>query len=179
MIYIFLADGFEELEAIAPIDLLRRAGVALQTVGIGSTTPTGSHDVILRCDISEDEVDCAACTGVILPGGPGHKHLAKSAVVRECLAAVAAKDGMLAAICAAPSILGKQGYLQGRRATCYPGFEDKLIGATIVDASVVVDGNVITARAASASIEFALACVEYCCGNAKANEIAAQICHER
>jgi len=175
MIYAFLADGFEELEAITPIDLLRRAGVQVQTIGVGSGTPTGSHGITVTCDATE--VDLTACAGVILPGGPGHTRLAQSAMVRDCLAAVAAKGGMLAAICAAPSILGELGYLHGRRATCYPGFADKLQGASPVDSPVVVDDNVITARAAGASIDFGLACVAYLCGSEKASEIAAQICH--
>jgi len=176
MIYVFLADDFEELEAIAPIDLLRRAKVPVQTVSMSSTA-TGSHDITVHCDCNS--INLANCTGVILPGGPGHKVLAQSDIVRDYLAAVAAKQGMLAAICAAPSILGEQGYLQGRRATCYPGFEHTLHGATIVDAPVMTDGNVITAKAAGASIDFGLACVEYLCGKEKADEIALQICYDR
>ncbi|MCL2446114.1 MAG: DJ-1/PfpI family protein [Oscillospiraceae bacterium] len=175
MIYVFLADGFEEIEAIAPIDLLRRAGVEVRAVGIDKMV-TGSHGIAVQCDVAH--CDVSACTGIILPGGPGHKLLAQSPVVRNCLAAVAERGGMLAAICAAPSILGEQGYLQGKRATCYPGFEDKLTGATVVDAPVVTDGNVITAKAAGASIEFGLACVEYLCGKEKADEVATQICYD-
>jgi len=176
MVYVFLADGFEELEAIAPVDLLRRAGVRVNTISL-SNPVVGSLNIAVHCDSSRMDMD--ACTGVILPGGPGHVVLAQSNLVHRCLAAVSEKGGMLAAICAAPSILGKLGYLKGKRATCYPGFEDKLTGATVVDESVVIDGNVITARAAGSSIAFGLACVEYLCGTEVANKIAAKICYDR
>ena len=175
MIYVFLADGFEEMEAIAPIDLLRRAGVDLQTVGIGGKIVTGSHGVTIACDITEDEMDAGRCTGVILPGGPGRAKLGESPVVLNTLKAVASKNGLLAAICGSPPILGQAGYLHGRKACCYPGFEDQLLGAQVVFDPVVVDGNVITSRGAGTATKFALACVHYLASPEKAAEIAGQI----
>ena len=181
MIYILLADGFEEMEAIAPIDLLRRvgaapcAGVDLRTVGVGTRTVTGSHGIPIACDITLDEVNQDAIEGIILPGGPGHTRLAESSAVQELVSIAARNKKLLAAICAAPSILGLWGYLKGRRACCYPGYEDKLTGAQVVYDPVVTDGNVITSRGAGTATQFALALAEYLATPQKAAEIAAQI----
>ena len=179
MIYVFLADDFEEMEAIAPIDLLRRAGVKLQIVGVGGKTVTGRSGITMVCDITEDETDRSICEAVILPGGPGHTKLAKSKELLEIISIAAKQKKLLAAICAAPSILGQNGYLQGKRACCYPGFEETLIGAQIVYGPVVIDGNVITSRGAGTSTDFALAIVSYLVSREKAAEIAAQIIYER
>jgi len=175
MIYEFLADGVEELEAIAPLDILRRAGVEVRTVGIGGKTATGSHGIPITCDITIDRIDAQACEGVILPGGPGHVKLAESFAALELLRIAAERGAMLAAICAAPSILGQQGYLRGRRACCYPGYEEKLLGAEVSYDPVVADGNVITSRGAGTAVLFGLALVEYLVSPEKAREIAAQI----
>ncbi|MBQ1211075.1 MAG: DJ-1/PfpI family protein, partial [Clostridia bacterium] len=123
MIYVFLANGFEEIEAIAPIDMLRRAGVEVQTVGIGTDHPTGSHGITVRADLPESAVTTDGLQGVILPGGlPGTTNLEASATVQRLLEHCAANDLLIAAICAAPSVLGHKGLLDGRRYTCYPGF---------------------------------------------------------
>lgn len=175
MIYELLADGFEELEAIAPLDLLRRAGVAVATVGIGAKTVTGSHGVTLTCDLTDSEIDPSACEGVILPGGPGHVRLAASPAVLALLEAVAARGDLLAAICAAPSILGENGYLQGKRACCFPGFEDRLLGAEVLFDPVVTDGNVITSRGAGTALPFALAMIEWLCSPEDARRVAGEI----
>lgn len=175
MLYLFLTDGVEELEAIAPLDILRRAGVAVQTVGIGGKTVTGSHGIAIACDIAPHEMDMPACEGVILPGGPGRARLAESEAVRDALAAAAAKGGLLAAICGSPPILGRLGYLRGRRACCYGGLEDGLAGAEICYDPVVTDGNVITSRGAGTAVAFGLAMVEYLISPEKAREVAAQI----
>jgi len=176
MIYEFIAEGFEELEAIAPLDLLRRAGVPVQTVAIGeSKTVTGSHGISITCDICEMELDMQSITGVILPGGPGRKHLFGSQSVKSALEAAAANNGLMAAICGGPEILGKCGYLVGRHACCYPGSEEHLTGAHISYEPVVRDGNIITSRGAGTAIAFALELVAFLCSKEKAGEIAAQI----
>ncbi|MDR0531652.1 MAG: DJ-1/PfpI family protein [Oscillospiraceae bacterium] len=176
MICEFFAEGFEELEAIAPLDILRRAGVEICTVALGKTaTVTGAHGVGMLCDTTEDELDLARLEGVILPGGPGHARLAQSAVLEKALAAANKNGGLLAAICAAPSVLGKYGYLRGRRACCFPGYEAQLAGATVLFDPVVTDGNVITARGAGCAAAFGLALAAYLVSQEKAEEIAGQI----
>jgi len=178
MIYEFLADGFEELEAIAPLDLLRRAGVDVQSVAVcraGGKTVTGSHSIVVTCDIALDEVDREAIEGVILPGGPGHAKLAESGDVLECVAVAAKRGGLLAAICAAPCILGQNGYLKDRRACCYPGYEKDLFGARVLHDPVVRHGSVITSRGAGTSIPFALAMIAYLKSTELADKIAGQI----
>ena len=130
MIYVLLADGFEEIEALTPVDMLRRAGCEVRTVGIGKKTITGAHGIPVCADLVSDEATADGVRMVILPGGmPGTKHLAASAFVEETLARVSREGGYLAAICAAPTVLAKYGYLKGKRATCFPGFEKELSGA--------------------------------------------------
>lgn len=186
MIYEFLADGFEELEAIAPLDLLRRAsklsglpGLELQTVGVGPhpgvKTVTGRSGVAVSCDIALEEVDQQSIGGVILPGGPGYTRLAESGELLECVAIAAKEQKLLAAICAAPSILGQNGWLKGRRACCFPGYEKDLFDAQVVDDPVVRHGNVITSRGAGTSVLFALAIVSFLASPAVADQVAAQI----
>ena len=174
MIYMFLANGFEETEAIAPLDIMRRAGLEVKTVGIGSKTVTGSHGIAVGCDLCEQEVDFDNIDGVVLPGGmPGTTNLAASATVNAALDKAAQNKKLLAAICAAPSVLGQKGLLKGKQATCYPGFEDKLLGACFTGESVAVDGNCITAWGAGAAIRFGFAIVEFLCGKQKAGELEA------
>ena len=176
MIYEFFAEGFEELEAIAPLDLLRRAGVTVQSVALGAhKTVVGSHGIALTCDITEAKLDLTAISGVILPGGPGRAHLLHSPAVQSAMAAAAAQNGLLAAICGAPVVLGHYGYLAGKRACCYPGHEEGLTGAQIAYDPVVRDGNIITSRGAGTATEFALALVSHLCSKETADEIAAQI----
>ena len=162
MIYVFLANGFEEVEALTPVDVLRRGGVDVKTVGIGGKTITGSHHIPVTADLSEDEVDFAALSGVVLPGGmPGTKNLDASETVKKALAAANEKGALIAAICAAPSVLGHNGLLKGKRATCFPGFESELTGATLCDDLAVTDGNVVTGKGAGAALPFALALLAY------------------
>ena len=175
MIYEFLAEGFEELEAIAPLDILRRAGVEVQAVGVGGRVVTGSHGIAVTCDITVDEMDREACEGLILPGGPGRINLAASPDVLEMLKRVSAKGGMIAAICGAPELLGLHGCLEGKRACCFPGSEKDLFGAQVLYDPVVIDGNIITSRGAGTAILFALALVEFLVSPEKAKEIAKQI----
>ena len=175
MIYLFLADGFEEIEAVTPLDILRRAGVKVQTVGVGGKTAVGSHGIAVTCDITIDKADAQTCQGVVLPGGPGRNKLAESFAVLNTLRVAAERGALLAAICGAPPILGAQGYLRDKKACCYPGYEDKLIGAEVLFDPVVTDGNVITSRGAGTAAAFGLALVEYLVSPEKAREIAEQI----
>lgn len=162
MIPVFLANGFEEIEALATVDILRRAGVKTVTVGVGSKIPVGAHGIAVSADIEENELDISAICGVVLPGGmPGTTNLEASAVVQDAIAFAATHRMLLAAICAAPSILGHGKYLQNKCATCYPGFEAELIGASVMNGGVVVDGNIITASGAGVAVDFALALVSY------------------
>ena len=162
MIYVFLANGFEEVEALTPVDVLRRGGVEVKTVGIGGKTVTGSHGISVSADLSEDEVELTALSGVVLPGGmPGTKNLDASETVKAALAAADQKGALIAAICAAPSVLGHNGLLKGKRATCFPGFESELAGATVCPDLAVTDGNVVTGKGAGAALPFALALLRY------------------
>ena len=161
MIYVFLAQGFEEVEAICPIDIMRRAGLAVTTVGVGSTQITGSHGITVSADISEDKLDLSDAEMIFLPGGmPGTLNLAKSATVKQAIEYAIENDKYIAAICAAPSILGEMGLLRNKEAICYPGFEDKLLGATISQKRVVKDGKIITAAGMGVATDLGLCIVE-------------------
>ena len=170
MVYLFLANGFEEIEALCPLDLLRRAGVAVMTVGVGGgELITGAHGIAVQPDIPDTMFRDAKPEMVILPGGmPGARHLDESATVAQALKAAERSGGYLAAICAAPMVLGHQGYLRGKTAVCFPGFEGELTGATVGDTRVAADGRVITAVGMGAALEFGLALVEHLCGREKA-----------
>lgn len=123
--YVFLAEGFEEVEALTPVDILRRGGVTVKTVGIGGKTITGAHGIPVGCDIAEEDVIPDEIDMMVLPGGmPGTIHLGESLTIQEGLAYAAQEDLWVAAICAAPSVLGENGLLHGRKYTCYPGFEN-------------------------------------------------------
>ncbi len=159
MIYLFLADGFEEIEALATVDVLRRGGLDVLTAGVGGKTVTGSHNITVNADVSEDEILLNSdLQAVILPGGmPGTLNLEKSAAVKKALEYSYSGGGYVCAICAAPSVLGKRGMLKGKNATCFPGFEQYLEGANYSPSPVVTDGNVITAKGAGCAVDFGLA----------------------
>ena len=158
MILMFLANGFEEIEALTPLDCLRRVGETVVTVGIGGREITGSHGITILADTDDAHLPVEAPAMVILPGGmPGSSTLDASGVVDRVLSDAAARGAYLTAICAAPMVLGKRGYLKGKEATCYPGFEEHLIGAAVRrDVGVVHDGNVITAAGMGVALDFAL-----------------------
>ena len=175
MVVLFLADGFEEIEALCPLDLLRRAGVETVTVGLGKTEIHGAHGITVQADT--DALPVGEPDMVILPGGmPGAAHLDASDMVTEALARTHAKGGLLAAICAAPMVLGHRGYLVGKRAVCFPGFEGELTGATVAsDELVVRDGNVITAKGMGVALEFGLALVAALRGEDTAAKLRAAV----
>ncbi len=157
MIYIYLADGFEEMEALAPADLLRRAGREVKLVGVGGSRIRGAHNIFVETDICESDVDLSQAELVILPGGgPGYDNLDKSADVDKAVKFCYNNNIRMAAICAAPMVLGKRGVLKGRKATCYPGFEEYLEGAEFTEEGVVTDGIVTTAKSAGWSVDFGL-----------------------
>lgn len=172
MIYLFLADGFEEVEALCPYDLLLRAGADVKTVSIGDGLDvTGTHGVCVRADMNIADASADA-EMVVLPGGmPGASNLDSSDKVDEILRRCYEKGGFVAAICAAPLVLGKRGMLSGRRATCFPGFEKYLEGAQVTGNSVETDGNVITGRGMGTAFEFGLALIRALYGNCRAREI--------
>ena len=162
MIYVFLANGFEETEAIAPIDLLRRAGKKVITVGVGDNIIVGSHGISVVADTIAQE---ASLTGelemIVLPGGmPGTLNLEKSDYVQTAIDYCVSNGKYIGAICAAPSILGHKGLLKGKTAVCYEGFETQLEGANIGNSGVAEDGIFITARGAGVAVDFGLKLVE-------------------
>ena len=176
MVYMLLGTGFEETEAVTPIDLLRRAGVSVATVGIGGKVITGSHGIPVTADMELGQMDLTRLDMIVLPGGM--KGVASIKGCPEALEAVrfAWENGrFVAAICAAPTILAMLGITDGRRATCYPGMEPEMCGAVMQNAGVVRDGNFITGRAAGSAFAFGLALVEALCGAETAARIAAQV----
>ncbi len=177
MIYLFLADGFEEIEALTPVDMLRRAGADIKTVAVKGRSATGSHNIEVICDISVDEIKLdGSLEAVILPGGmPGTLNLEKSDKVIEAVEYCVNNNKTVAAICAAPSILGHLGLLRGREAICFPGFEKDLTGAKISEKAVCSDGNIITAKSMGYAVEFAEALISELVNPEKAKEISESI----
>ena len=173
MIYMFLANGFEEVEALCPLDILRRAGLEVTTVGIGGDSIVGSHGIRVQADIPDTLYRDANPDMIILPGGmPGSTNLDESKTVDAALKVAARKGAFLCAICAAPLVLGKRGYLNGKCAVCYPGFEDQLAGATVSESETVVrDGNIITAKGMGAAFDFGLELVRALKDNETAQSI--------
>lgn len=154
-----LDNGFEEIEFSAILDVLRRAELDVTVAGLGDVQKTRAHGLKIFCDETLERVTALA-DAIVLPGGlPGAQHLAESDLVMARLKAHAEAGKITAALCAAPWALGNAGLLEGKTATCYPGFEDKLIGATPSEDRVVVDGTVTTSRGPGTAIEFALALV--------------------
>lgn len=161
MIYIFLADGFEEIEALTPVDIFRRANLPTTTVSItANTTVIGSHNIPVIADTTLDQVNLSNASLLLLPGGmPGTKYLGECKPLCDAVTAHAKAGKPTAAICAAPSVLGKLGLLCGKEAICYPGFENALAGASISPKKVVRDGNIVTAAGMGVALEFALECL--------------------
>ena len=161
MVYVFLANGFEEIEALAVVDVLRRAELDVRTVGVGEDFVIGSHQIPVAADIYErDIVLDETVEAILLPGGmPGTINLEKSPVVGKAIDFAYENGKLICAICAAPSILGHLGMLKGRKATCFPGFETELEGADYTATHTETDGKVITAKGAGCAVEFGHAIV--------------------
>ncbi len=160
---IFLADGCEEIEALTVVDVVRRAGMEIEMIAIADKKEvTSSHRVTFLAESLARETDFDALDGIVLPGGmPGTLNLGADAVVNDVIRKFAAEGKLVAAICAAPSVLGQAELLRGKHATCHPGFEEKLLGAVTSVENVVTDGNIITSRGMGTAIDFALAIVRY------------------
>lgn len=173
MVVVFLANGFEEIEALTPVDCLRRAGVEVLTVGIGHTVINGSHHIPVVCDIDSNDFEIPKdLEMVILPGGmPGTLNLEKSETVQKTLDFCVENNISISAICAAPLILGHKNILSEKRTTCYPGFEKELYNAIVVDENVVCDGNIITACGMGAALEFSYKIIEKLVSKEKSEEI--------
>jgi DJ-1 family protein len=180
-IYVFLAEGFEETEAIGTIDLLRRAGLPTHIVTIEDVPHvTGAHGIAVQADLSIREVYSADVRALVLPGGlPGVTNLDSCPRLHELIHDAVSDGKLLAAICAAPSIYGRLGLLQGKEATAYPGFEAQLQGAKPTASPVVRSGNFITAKSAAYTFDFTLAIIEALEGKAKADEVASAIIYQR
>ncbi len=162
MIYLFLAEGFEEIESLTVVDILRRANLEIETVSISNNNIVkGAHNIEIKVDKIFNEIDANNIQMAILPGGmPGATNLYNHSGLKQLLLKLNDSNTLIAAICAAPFVLGQFGILKGKKATCYPGFEDKLIDAKIVNENVVADKNVITSKGPGTAIEFALKIVE-------------------
>lgn len=173
MVYVFLAEGFEEVEALTPVDVLRRCGVNVATVGVGSQIIRGSHGISVMTDTDDGELTIGQDTDmIILPGGmPGTLNLEKCPAVKSAIEYCLKNDKLIAAICAAPSVLGHMGVLKGKNATCFPGFEDQLTGAHYTGELVVVDGKIITAKGPGAAMRFAFTLAEILCGKQAADKV--------
>ena len=171
---VFLANGFEEMEATGTIDILRRGGVEVNIVTINSSREvTGAHGMVYLADQTLAEADCSTADALILPGGmPGATNLNACAPLCELLKAHYAQEKLIAAICAAPLVLGGLGFLQGRKATCYPGFEEQLTGASVTGEAVEVDDHIITGRGPGLVFNFGLALVAYLQGIETADQVA-------
>lgn len=177
MLYMFFADGFEEVEAVAALDVIRRAGIEIESVGIGSKQIKGSHGITVICDKTENEISVSdKLCGVILPGGmPGTKNLQNNSTVNSFIDYCSANGLYLCAICAAPMILGQKGLLKGKKATCFPGFEEYLDGAVIGGEYVCTDGKIITAKGMGSAVNFGLAIVAAIKGERAAFELKASL----
>ena len=172
-VYVFLADGFEEIEGLTVVDVLRRAGADTETVSVmGRKEIRGSHEIQILADSLFEDVDFSDARLLVLPGGmPGTLHLGEHQGLTKLLTETAAQGKRVAAICAAPSVLGGLGLLKGKRAVCYPGFEDKLTGAQVEMEEVVTDGCITTSRGLGTAIPFALELISLLFGPEKAEEI--------
>lgn len=176
MVYLFLADGFEEVEAITPIDYIRRCNIEVCSVGINGKRAKGAHGLVIEADMEISEFNPSQVKDMlILPGGlQGTQNLKSNSKVIESLK-IAGDTGSIAAICAAPSILGELGLLKGKKACCFPGFEKYLKEAKISFEPVAVDGNIITSRGPGTAQQFSFEIIQYLVDREKADEIAQEV----
>lgn len=181
MVYVHLAEGFEEIEALTIVDVLRRADIDVKTVSVsGGRMVKGTHGVNVEADMVYDDVDYEKCEMIVLPGGlPGATNLQEHEGLSRHIKCFAENGKKIAAICAAPMILGKYGVIDGKKATIYPGMESELTGAQSVDENVVIDGDIITGMGPALAMEFALALVESLKGSKVREDVAAGLLFER
>ena len=180
MVYVFLAEGFEEIEALTQIDLLRRADINITSVGVGGLFIKGAHGIEVKCDKTIDDVDCREADMLILPGGmPGVTNLYNNIKLCDIISFHAEKGTVIGAICAAPIILGRLGLSSGRMMTCYPGFENELKGSEFTKDGVVVDGSFITAKSAGFALDFSFELITALKGKQVAKKVFDGIYYDR
>lgn len=176
MVYVLLGTGFEEVEAIAPIDLMRRAGIQVLTVGVDGKAVTGGHGITVEADITLDQMDLTDLEMIVLPGGLGGVATARSSqAALDALRFAYENDKYVAAICAGPTVLADLGIIGTKKATCYPGCEGGMAEASIVEAACVTEGKLITGASAGCAIPFALALIEALKGKEAATQVEKQI----
>ncbi len=170
---VLFVEGFEEIEAMAVVDILRRADVEVTTVGVGGILITSAHGVRVNTDTRLIDLDAEKFDALVIPGGPGYKNLLNNNTVLRLVERFSSQGKLIGAICAAPLVLAKLGLLKERRATIYPGFEKEL--GRPRDDKVVVDANIVTSQGPGTAIEFALKLVEQLCGHQKAMQVRREI----
>lgn len=176
MVYVFLADGFEIIEALSPVDMLKRAKIETKLVGVTGEIVTSSCGVAVKTDMLIDDFDFYDVEAIVLPGGmPGAENLDNCKALQGIIDNASNTNSLICAICAAPFILGKKGLLSGKKAICFPGYEEYLEGAEISEDFVVTDGKIITAKGAGVSVDFGLEIVKQLRGEELSNEIRAKI----
>ena len=176
MVYVFLADGFEIIEALSPVDMLKRAKIETKLVGVTGEIVTSSCGVAVKTDMLIDDFDFYDVEAIVLPGGmPGAENLDNCKALQGIIDNASNTNSYICAICAAPFILGKKGLLDGKKAICFPGYEEYLEGAEISEDFVVTDGKIITAKGAGVSVDFGLEIVKQLRGEELSNEIRAKI----
>jgi len=170
---VFLAEGFEEVEAVTPIDFLRRAGIEVITAGVGGASIQGAHGIRIQTEKNIEDLSMDNFDGIVIPGGmPGAANLAAAPKVSQLLRDASEAGKMIAAICASPAVvLSPAGLLKGKSATCYPGFEKDLVCGSFVEERVVIDGSIITSRGPGTAAEFAVKIIEYLAGADAAKEV--------
>lgn len=180
-IAVFFADGCEEIEGLTVVDLLRRSKLETDMISIhDSLTVTGSHKIAFQTDKMIREANLPAYDGIVLPGGiPGTPNLAACPSVTETVKAFAKEGKLVAAICAAPSVLGQCGVLEKKHATSYPGFAPEMTGCIYEEKAVVTDGSIITSRGMGTAVAFGLAIVAYFLGQEQADQLADKIMYEK
>lgn len=175
--FLFLATGFEEIEALGTVDILRRGGIRLWTVSItGDHTVMGAHNIPVGADFIFEEADFSMADALILPGGiPGSNHLNTCTRLKELLLAAYKEEKLICAVCAAPMVLGGLGLLKGKKATCFPYFEPTMIGAIPTDSGVVQDGNIITCKGPGYVFDFGLTILRALRDEETAREVASAV----
>lgn len=176
-VYLFLAYGFEEVEALTTVDLLRRGGIEAITVSVStSNIVTGAHKIPVTADIKIDEITLNEADAIVLPGGqPGVDNLMTCDIMKKIIQSAYESNKLICAICAAPMILGKMGLLEGRKATCYPSCTGALTGAEVSDDKVCVDGNIVTSQGVGTAIDFALEIIKILASEEISNQVKESI----
>lgn len=175
-VLIILADGFEEIEALTPIDLLRRAGIDVTVAGLNSTEITGAHSITVKTDVELSKVQDQPFDAVVLPGGmPGTNNLNASDIVHKIVRNSYRENKLVSAICAAPLVLSDSGILKDKSFTCYPGFENKITNGNFNDSNIIKDNNIITGKGVGKAIDFSLSIISELINEEKAKEIKEQI----